>query len=1047
MLSIRVSRITAGLGLALFSLMPVSVYALPEGVVQGASVEGVTEYRLENGLRVLLAADTSRPNITVNMTYLVGSRQENYGQTGMAHLLEHMLFRGTPTLPNALAEFSKRGLAANGTTSGDRTNYYASFAANDDTLKWYLEWQADVMVNATISRSDLDAEMTVVRNEMERGENSPFRILMQQMQAAAFQWHNYGKSTIGARSDVENVDVVQLKAFYKEYYQPDNAILIVSGKFDADQTLAQIAESFGAIPKPTRQLPPEYTVEPVQDGTRSVSLRRQGGSPIVAALYHIPAEADPEYIPVSIGVGILGDTPSGRLYKAMIDQNLATSVFGFAAGMHDPGYAFFAAELQGEMNQEQALQVLDQTVTNVHEQPFTDEEVNRIRNQWLNGWSSVYADPAQLASALSENAAIGDWRLFFISRDRVEQLKTADVQTAVERWLVADNRTNGQYIPTEAPKRAPQADVIDVESLVSDYKGKELVQETASFDVSPANIDAQTQRPVLTLNEGLGTVQLALLPKATRGDRVEAVLSLQFGDAESLKGKRAIGSTVASLLSYGTQQRSRQEIADRFTELQADVGFSGQSTGITISISTLGENLPAVVKLVLEILRSASLPADELEKYKTQLVTAYQNAMTEPTELAAQALAQHENIWPKDDIRYVPTLAESLEETKALTHQDVLSFYEQFYGTGSIRFSAAGSFNPETVQQVLVEGLNQWKAAPAYSRPETPYHDVKAEEFLINTPDKANAFYMAKQNMPLQDTDADFPALYLANYMLGQSETSRLWNRVRVQDGLSYDVRSMLNTSSYEPNANWIFYAIHAPENSGKVAAAIQEEIQKVLQDGFTEEEVTQAVDAMLKYRELSRSRDAILANTWSRYLDQNRSFAWSAEIDEALKKLDAKQVNDTLRKYLDPKALSIAIAADQSKQQATGDAAPSAAVPPTAPEDLPHPVESAAPQVDAATANKPQAANEATPAASNSPTASATEPSTASEAQVASSTEPATTNTEKQSTTNAVAPVVEAAASKPAVADHAAVVPSTAPVVDAIEASVQEEAQVASNP
>src|SRR5690625_1602149 len=258
-----------GLGLGPNTLLPLATAhaAQPDAL---NSVEGVTEYQLENGLRVLLAPDESQPNTTVNMTYMVGSRHENYGQTGMAHLLEHMLFRGTPTLPNALAEFSKRGLAANGTTSADRTNYFATFAADEETLYWYLDWQADVMVNATISHEELDAEMTVVRNEMERGENSPFRVLMQKMQAAAFQWHNYGKSTIGARSDVEQVDVEQLRAFYKEYYQPDNAVLIVSGRFDPDTTLDYIAKVFGAIPKPTRTLNPEYTIEPVQDGPRKI---------------------------------------------------------------------------------------------------------------------------------------------------------------------------------------------------------------------------------------------------------------------------------------------------------------------------------------------------------------------------------------------------------------------------------------------------------------------------------------------------------------------------------------------------------------------------------------------------------------------------------------------------------------------------------------------------------------------------------------------------------------------------------------------------------
>src|SRR5690625_3962070 len=313
-------------------------YALGEETLDNASlqaiaeIEGVSEYQLNNGLRVILAPDESRPNTTVNMTYLVGSRHENYGQTGMAHLLEHMLFRGTPTIPIALSQYPKRGWSANATTSADRINYFATFAADEETLHWYLDWQADVMLNATISQEELDAEMTVVRNEMERGENSPFRVLMQKMQAAAFQWHNYGKSTIGARSDVEQVDVEQLRAFYQEYYQPDNAILIISGQFDPESTLAHIQKVFGPLPKPTRTLKPEYTVEPIQDGPRKVTIKRQGGSPIVAAEYHIPAEASPEFIPVSLGTSILADTPSGRLYQALVENDLSTSVFGFAAG-------------------------------------------------------------------------------------------------------------------------------------------------------------------------------------------------------------------------------------------------------------------------------------------------------------------------------------------------------------------------------------------------------------------------------------------------------------------------------------------------------------------------------------------------------------------------------------------------------------------------------------------------------------------------------------------------------------------------------------------
>ncbi len=177
----------------------------PPGITPVVMIEGIAEYHLANGLQVLLAPDDSRAQTTVNMSYKVGSRNEGAGETGMAHLLEHLLFRGSPKHPDALAEFSRRGLAANGSTSTDLTNYYATFSSNPDTLRWYLSWQADAMLNSRISRADLDAEMPVVRNEMERGENSPFSMLLQQTDAAAYVWHPYGRSVIGARSDVEHV--------------------------------------------------------------------------------------------------------------------------------------------------------------------------------------------------------------------------------------------------------------------------------------------------------------------------------------------------------------------------------------------------------------------------------------------------------------------------------------------------------------------------------------------------------------------------------------------------------------------------------------------------------------------------------------------------------------------------------------------------------------------------------------------------------------------------------------------------------------------------
>jgi len=881
----------------------------PAGLSEVASVEGISEYRLSNGLRVLLAPDASKPTTTVNMTYLVGSRQENYGQTGMAHLLEHMLFKGTPTVRNALGEFSRRGLQANGSTSADRTNYFASFAANPETLKWYLGWQADAMVNSLIAKEDLDSEMTVVRNEMESGENNPFRVLMQKMQAAAYQWHNYGKSTIGARSDVENVDVGQLRAFYHQYYQPDNAVLIVAGKFDPQSTLDAIRDTLGKLPKPQRELPPEYTVEPVQDGERAVTLRRAGGTPLVAAMYHIPAAGSPDYAAFDLAATILADTPSGRLYHALVPTKQATDVFGFTMDQYDPGVAMFGAQLQPGMDQDQALRTLTSTLESLAGKPFTQAELDRARSKWLTAWQQVYADPEKIGVALSEAIAAGDWRLFFVQRDRVREAKLADVQRVADAYLVASNRTEGRYIPTEKPQRAPAAQRPDLDTLLKDYQGDPDFKQAEAFDPTPENIDKLTQRSQLDLPNG--PVQLALLPKATRGGRVQAELLVQFGDADSLRGQRVNASAVADLLERGTPKLSRQDIQDRFDALQAQVQFSGSGTDLTVSMSTASEHLPELLALVLDIVRNADFPAAQVEEYQRQAITSIRSAMTEPTALASRALARHNNPWPADDVRYVPSFEEALADAKALERGPLAAFHERFYGAGAVKFSAVGDFDPAAVKQTLTAGLKDWKRAPAYTRLDDPYRDVASKQYSIDTPDKANAFYISRMPLKLQDTDPDFPALYLANFLLGTSETSRLWNRVRETEGLSYNVRSSLSVSSFEPSANWTIYAIYAPQNRDRLEKAIGEELARALKDGFTDEEVRDGIAALLNYRKLARAQDDVLASTWIDYLKRGRTFEWSAEMDRQIAALTPERVNTALRKYLDPADFSTAVAGD----------------------------------------------------------------------------------------------------------------------------------------
>ena len=299
-----------------FAAVPLAAQ-LPQGVTKGATVEGITEYDLANGLRVLIFPDASKPTATINITYLVGSRHEGYGETGMAHLLEHMNFKGTPKHPDIPAEESRRARGArdNASTFFDRTNYFETLAASDSNVTWALNLDADRMLHSNIAKKDLESEMTVVRNEYESGENWPFNILFERTLSTAYLWHNYGKSTIGARSDIENVPIERLQAFYHKYYQPDNAVLVVSGKIDEANIVKQVAAIFGPIPKPVRSLDrgnmiyPTYTEEPTQDGEREISLRRTGDVQVAMALYHVPAGSHPDFAPVDVLTEILGNEP------------------------------------------------------------------------------------------------------------------------------------------------------------------------------------------------------------------------------------------------------------------------------------------------------------------------------------------------------------------------------------------------------------------------------------------------------------------------------------------------------------------------------------------------------------------------------------------------------------------------------------------------------------------------------------------------------------------------------------------------------------------
>ncbi|MCY3677572.1 MAG: pitrilysin family protein [Gemmatimonadetes bacterium] len=895
--------------LALAVLVPATASAQEPELV--ASVEGITEYRLDNGLRVLLFPDQSAPQTTVNITYFVGSRHEGYGETGMAHLLEHMVFKGTPNHPDIPQELSERGALPNGTTWLDRTNYFETFPATSDNLEWALDLEADRMVNSFIAAEDLESEMTVVRNEWESGENSPFGVLSKRMNSIAYLWHNYGNSTIGARADVENVPIERLQAFYRKYYQPDNAQLVVAGQFDTDEALALVVEKFGAIPRPDRtgdlRIYPTYTAEPVQDGERMVTLRRTGDTKLVAHLYHVPAGYHGDFAAVDLLAWVLGNQPSGRLYQALVESGLAASVSAGAGQRREPGTLTTLAVVRDEDSEQDVASAMADAIQEVLTRPVTGEEVERARAARLSSIDRLFNDSRAIALQMSEWGAMGDWRLFFVHRDRLREVSAEDVQRVAVSYLKPSNRTVGFFIPDDDPDRAEIPVAPDVASLVEGYTGDEAVAEGEAFDPSPANIDRRTMS-----SEFASGMEIALLPKDTRGETVVASVSLRFGNEEALTGRGSAGSLAGSMLMRGTVNRTRQEIQDEMNRLQAQVSVGGGGTNASGRVQATRENFPDALRLLTEILREPSFPEDEFETLKEQQLAALESQRSEPQFQAIIAMQRHMNPREPGHPQYTPTAEESIAQIEALTLDDVRDFYETFYGTGAATMSIVGDFDDAEALRIVEERLGDWAAPVTFARIDQGFEEITPEDFQIETPDKANAFFVAAQVLPMTDDHEDVAALTMANYLLGGGFlNSRLATRIRQEEGLSYGVGSQLAFHPIDDVGQFIAFAIYAPENRDKVEAAFRDEVRKMLEEGFTADEVEAGINGYLENANLMRAQDQILANVLSNNLYFDRTMAWQAEQEEAIRSLTAEQINAAARRWIDPEKMTFVKAGD----------------------------------------------------------------------------------------------------------------------------------------
>jgi len=866
------------------------------------SVEGITEYRLDNGLQVLLFPDPSKPTVTVNITYFVGSRHEGRGETGMAHLLEHMVFKGTPTHPSVWKALEDHGARFNGTTWVDRTNYFETLPTTEEgNLEWALKMEADRMVNSFIRKEDLDSEMTVVRNEFEMGENSPEGILEERMIDAAYQWHNYGKTTIGSKSDIERVPIRSLQAFYKNYYQPDNAMLVVAGDFKAEKALSLIEKYFGAIPRPQRKLEDTYTLEPEQDGARLVQLRRNGDVAAVGTVYHICSASHADYPAIEVIQNILTDEPSGRLYKALVESGMAASVSGTPYGWKEPGAIVNMASVRMENPVDPVLAKMIEVIEGLAKSPITEEEVKRAKTKLLKNIELALKDSGRIGVQMSEWAASGDWRLFFMHRDRLENIKLDEVRKAAALYFKESNRTAGVFYPTKEPTRTVVPESPDVVALLKDYKGKAALSEGEEWEATPDNIEKRLTRT--TFPNGL---KLAMLPKETRGDVVQAVMTFRFGTEADVTGRQTAVAMIPEMLMRGSKNHTFQQLKDKIDELKANVSITAGAGGgpvdgsIRVSIRTDREHLPAVLDLVAEVLRYPTLPAEEFEIVKKENLAGLEEQLSDPQALAFTNVMRRMSPWPSSDVRYVPTVAEAIERLKAVELDYLRQFHKELYGAGNAEVTVVGDFDPAAVKGVVEKTLASWKSPKKYARIESPFrNDITASDDVIQTPDKKMATVLCAVNMEVRDDDPDYPALHLANYIIGASAKSRLLERLRQKEGLSYGAGSFFQADSEDRDAVFGASAICAPENVEKANASMADELSKIVNEGVPAEELADAKKSYALQVQNRLANDGAVAGMINGGLYLGRKMDYYKNLYKQVDEVTPEQLKKALKQHM----------------------------------------------------------------------------------------------------------------------------------------------------
>ena len=871
--------------------------------------KNIEEYKLENGFRVILAPNDKENKVYVNTIYLTGSLNDPRGKSGLAHLLEHLAFKGTQDVKGE--EFQRRldqyTLMNNASTDYYATQYLNIVRPEKKALDEILYLEAERMDKLVLQEKFVPSEIEIVKREREVRMDQPFAVLMDQVWKAAYGNQYLGRLPIGDLPELKSIKMNELNQFYRTWYAPNNAIMVISGKFDQAEVLNKIDQFFSPIP--ARAIPASVQV-PTLDSSK-IEQRQftvQKGSDL--AKFHIYMNGkNTQLQPVlALAPALYTMQPSGILYKNMVQTGISTAVQSTTWLDQDFNLVFMGAIYAPNHDAKKVDQRLTDDVEN--SPAFTETELQRVKNITQNTADTIANNAIALGSRLSDYAVSsqGQWDQYFKDLQAVQDLKLADVNLTLKQFLASSHRISGDILPTpEDQKKAmtlqaeDQPKILDQQNEQAEpLKDTRVYQQEVAQFVTQSAQELQKNEQKIQRGELKNGIRYALFPTSTRDDKTYATIRLDFGNEKSLFGKGVTLDLTSYLMLRGSKKHSLQEITDRAIAASGGATVSSNGNGLTILIQAKKDKFDDFFNFIVDVMKQPKFTQSEFDLAKNQSLSALNRPYTEPAVVASMTLSRLLEKYQAGDIRYHFEPAFAKQQLTEVTQPQVKQFYDQFFITDHAQIAVTGDFDAKKMQKTLQKAFGSWKTTQAYQKIITPYVRYSAQKVHALSEQREFGSYQSVLTLPVGAYHPDAPALMVLSHILGNSQlSSRLAQELREKNALVYGFGSNLDLDADVDSGALNITANYTSGRADQVSQSVHKVLTELLQNGVTEQEVAAAKADMMKKRVTALEDERNIHGMLTGQLERNKTLLDRAQRDQEIAKLTKADVDAVIKKYI----------------------------------------------------------------------------------------------------------------------------------------------------